>query len=50
MRFCGDIDGPHSCNRVSVAVKRFGGVMVMINGDGCSGKCNILLVVAKFSQ
>ena len=50
IKLYGDIDGPHSCGRVSVAVEGFGGVMAMIDGDGCSGKCDIVLVVVKLFQ
>ena len=50
MRFYGDIDDSYSCGRVSVTVEGLGGVMVMIDGDGCSGKCDIVLVVVKLSQ
>ena len=50
MRFYGDIDGPYSFGRVSVAVEGLGGVMVIVDGDGCSGKGDIVLVVVKLFQ
>ena len=50
LKFCGDIDGSHTCGRVSVAINGFGGAMMMVNGYSFFGKCNVVFVVAKLSQ
>ena len=49
MRLGGNINGPHTRGGVTLAVEGGRGVVVMVDGDGCAGKCNIVSVVTKLA-
>ena len=49
MRLGGNIHGPHTCGGVTLAVEGERWVVVMVDGDGCAGKCDIVSVITKLA-